>query len=126
MTPPRATAAAIAGKFLSVCEMITRVSAHLCHFRGLSRLNSITQAVANRHNLCAQLRMIDKVAIEIAQSFSRSALISGPDFTRDLAAPQKVVANHHSSGTQFWQSQIQIAPVFFFHRVDKKQIESVI
>src|ERR1043166_1229902 len=68
--------------------------------------------------------MIYEVLIEFAQGFSRGLLILRSNLAGDLSAPEQVIANHNSALAELWQSQIKIATIFLFDRIDEDEIES--
>ena len=64
-----------------------------------------------------------EVFIEFAQRFGGRFLIRRTNLARDLAAPQKIVGDYDAARAQPGQRQIEIAAIFFFHRIDENQIE---
>src|SRR2546423_7026872 len=67
--------------------------------------------------------MIHEIAIEFAQSFSRSFLIVRTNVAGNLAAPKQVIANDDAADPQLWQTQIEIAAILFLHCIDENEIE---
>src|SRR5436189_2102692 len=61
--------------------------------------------------------------IEFPQCLGRRFLLGGTNLASDLSAPKQIVTDDDAARVEFWQTEIEIAAVFFFHRVDENKIE---